>query len=479
MKKILIVDDIDENLYLLRKLLEGNGYTVDEARNGIEALARAQADPPDMIISDILMPEMDGFTFCSIVRKDETLKHVPFIFYTATYTDAKDEKLALRMGADAFIVKPTEPEEFMRRVEAILQADNNGKLVSPQKQNVDDEVILKEYNEVLIRKLEHKMLELEKVNKELEAEIEARKQAEKSLRDSEEKFKAIANYTVDWESWFGPDGKYLWVNRGVEQITGYSAEEILSMPNFITSMIAEEDRAMFTSQFKDAIKGSRGENYEFRYVHKNGSILWMSISWQPIFDEKGTALGIRISGRDITERKRIDDALVESELRYRILADSGQALIWTSGLDKKCDYFNKPWLAFTGRTLDQELGDGWVEGVHTDDLELCMDIYTTAFNRREPFSMVYRLRFHDGTYRWIQDDGKPRYDAKGDFIGYIGHCLDFTERKQAEEENRSKLNELQRWYAATLDREDRVLEIKKEVNDLLKEAGRPIKYGGS
>jgi CheY-like chemotaxis protein len=129
MKRILIVDDIDENLYFLRALLKSHGYEVEEARNGKEAFPRAKAHIPDMIISDILMPEMDGFTFCSIVRKDETLKHIPFIFYTATYTDAKDEKLALGMGADAFIVKPTEPEEFMRRVEVILQADNNGKLV--------------------------------------------------------------------------------------------------------------------------------------------------------------------------------------------------------------------------------------------------------------------------------------------------------------------------------------------------------------
>jgi CheY-like chemotaxis protein len=182
MKRILIVDDMDENLYLLRALLEGHGYEVEEARNGNEALSRAKAHTPDMIISDILMPEMDGFTFCTIIKKDEQLRQVPFIFYTATYTDERDEKLALTMGADAFIVKPTEPDEFMRRVEAILQANINGKLVSPQKQNVDDEVILKEYNEVLIRKLEHKMLELEKVNKELEAEIEARKQAEEEIQ---------------------------------------------------------------------------------------------------------------------------------------------------------------------------------------------------------------------------------------------------------------------------------------------------------
>lgn len=128
--------------------------------------------------------------------------------------------------------------------------------------------------------------------------------------------------------------------------------------------------------------------------------------------------------------------LQESEHHYRTLADSGHALIWTSGPDKKCDHFNNPWLAFTGRTLEQEMGDGWTEGVHPDDLSRCIMRYTSAFDRRETFSMIYRLRRHDGEYRWIQDEGCPRYDTHGNFLGYIGHCLDITERIQAGEEIR-------------------------------------------
>ncbi|MCK9299591.1 MAG: PAS domain S-box protein, partial [Methanoculleus sp.] len=105
----------------------------------------------------------------------------------------------------------------------------------------------------------------------------------------------------------------------------------------------------------------------------------------------------------------------------------------TSGLDANCDYFNEPWLAFTGRTLEQELGDGWTEGVHPDDLSRCIETYLDAFARRERFSMAYRLRRHDGEYRWIQDDGSPRYDTHGNFLGYIGHCLDVTEQRRMEE----------------------------------------------
>jgi len=136
---------------------------------------------------------------------------------------------------------------------------------------------------------------------------------------------------------------------------------------------------------------------------------------------------------DNKARKFAEAQLLERELQYRTLADSGQALIWASGTDKLCNYFNKVWLEFTGRSLEQEQGNGWTEGIHPDDLPHCVDVYVSAFERREKFSMDYRLRHHDGEYRWIQDDGCPRYDSNGVFVGYIGYCLDISERKHAEE----------------------------------------------
>ena len=135
----------------------------------------------------------------------------------------------------------------------------------------------------------------------------------------------------------------------------------------------------------------------------------------------------------IGERDRARQVLSESEQQYRTLADSGQAMIWTAGTDALCNYFNRVWLEFTGRPLEQELGNGWAEGVHSDDVQQCLDIYLHAFEKRDKFSMDYRLRRHDGSYRWLQDDGCPRYDSEGRFLGYIGYCLDVTERKRANE----------------------------------------------
>jgi len=125
--------------------------------------------------------------------------------------------------------------------------------------------------------------------------------------------------------------------------------------------------------------------------------------------------------------------LRESEQRFRLLADSAPVLIWQSDEDKLCYYFNKSWLEFTGRTLEQEQGNGWAELVHPDDYQRCLDVYVTAFDRRESFSMEYRLRRHDGEYRWLIDTGVPRYTGDKTFLGYIGSCVDITERKQIED----------------------------------------------
>ncbi len=135
----------------------------------------------------------------------------------------------------------------------------------------------------------------------------------------------------------------------------------------------------------------------------------------------------------VEERERTGHALRESEERFRLMADTAPALIWMSGTDKRCTYFNKPWLDFTGRSMDSELGNGWVEGVHADDLRTCLDTYTQAFDRREEFRMEYRLRRHDAEYRWVLDIGVPRFDQETSFAGYIGIAVDVTESKQAEE----------------------------------------------
>jgi PAS domain S-box-containing protein len=136
---------------------------------------------------------------------------------------------------------------------------------------------------------------------------------------------------------------------------------------------------------------------------------------------------------DLIDRKQAEDALRHSEQRFRVITDASPVLVWMSGTDKLCYYFNKGWLEFVGRTLEQEAGNGWAENVHPGDFDRCLQIYVSCFDKREPFKMEYRLRHHTGQYRWILDCGVPRYGPDGTFEGYVGGCLDIHDKKEAAE----------------------------------------------
>ena len=172
--KILVVDDKEENRYLLETLLRGNGFISDTATNGKEALKLLRSGKVDMIISDILMPVMDGFQLCRECKADEELKDIPFVFYSSTYTDKRDKKFALNLGADKYILKPIDPEEFMKMIRGVIADAAKGKL-KPKKPLLEkEEEVFKLYSERLVNKLEKKMLELEE-------EITERKGAEERL----------------------------------------------------------------------------------------------------------------------------------------------------------------------------------------------------------------------------------------------------------------------------------------------------------
>ena len=178
MTQVLIVDDQEQNLYLLQVLLGTYGYAVRSARNGIEALEMARREAPDLIITDILMPGMDGFSLCRAWMADEHLRRVPLVFYTATYTDAQDEAFALSLGAARFIVKPAEPDAFVEAVRQVLANHAAQRLAPDEEPRPTDEPFYQQYNHALIRKLEAKMVQLEEANRALERDIAERKRAE-------------------------------------------------------------------------------------------------------------------------------------------------------------------------------------------------------------------------------------------------------------------------------------------------------------
>jgi CheY-like chemotaxis protein len=182
MTRLLVVDDNDQNRYMAEVLFAGHGYQVASAANGLEALEKAREAPPDLIVTDILMPVMDGFALCREWKKDQRLRSIPFIFYTATYTDPEDKKFGLSLGADRFFVKPLSPETLTAGVEEVLREYRERSPESPVNPVPAEDVYLKKYNQALFHKLEDKLTQLETANRSLEMEIREREVAEEKMR---------------------------------------------------------------------------------------------------------------------------------------------------------------------------------------------------------------------------------------------------------------------------------------------------------
>ena len=270
-------------------------------------------------------------------------------------------------------------------------------------------------------------------------DITQRKSIEEALRESEARYNAFINATKDLMFVKDAQSRYLTINTATESYFNRPREEILGK----TDKDLMDEQSAYGCSLSDIQARNSGS---IVVSEETAAGRTYETTKFPLALGSGQQ-GIGAIIRDITVHKQAVAAIVENELRYRTLADSGQALIWTAGLDKKCNYFNKIWLDFTGRPLSAELGDGWAEGVHPEDFHRCLETYVTSFDRRQPFSMEYRLRHHSGEYRWLQDDGTPRFDSEGNFIGFIGHCLDISERKHAEEEReklQQKLNQAQK-----------------------------------
>ncbi len=255
-------------------------------------------------------------------------------------------------------------------------------------------------------------------------------------RAAEEQLRLILESSAD--GIFGADlqGNVTFVNPATEKLLGYSANYLLGRPMHTTFHHHPDGQAHAEAEcpIRTCLDGQD-------LVRVDDDVFWradgiglpVSYAARPMYRD-GEIMGLVVSFADITERKKADAALRESEARFRHLAEAAPVLIWMSGLDKLCYYFNRGWLDFSGRKLEQEVGYGWTEGVHPEDRAYCLDIYTTAFDARQPFAMEYRLRRFDGEYRWLLDNGVPRWDDHANFLGYIGCCSDITDIKQAMED---------------------------------------------
>lgn len=306
MKKVLIVDDVAENRYILEKVLGGHQMEVMSAQNGQAALDKAYANPPDLIISDILMPVMDGYTLCKIWKSDDHLKNIPFIFYTATYTDPKDETFAKNLGADLFIIKPQEPNVIIETIKEIIEKDHV--VQSAQYQPLGSEMeFFRQYNEILFRKLEKKVLDLELLNRRLNQEIEKHKQTEEKLFKLSQSIEEspVAFVLMD------VNGNLEYVNPQFFRISGYAPRNMIGL-----NVKSLQPTGSQTDDFQEAWESVGADNIwrgEMQIKKQDGECFWAYLTLLPLKNPEGHVNSMMMIMEDTSEKRQLEAQLIQSQ----------------------------------------------------------------------------------------------------------------------------------------------------------------------
>ncbi len=271
-------------------------------------------------------------------------------------------------------------------------------------------------------------------------DIEDLKRAQEEVLKQTARLDELFEQTPEAVAVLSADGRIVRINKEFTRMFGYEPAEVLERP--VNDLIVPERFVESAREYNRRLKSGDRVEVETVRRRKDGNDVHVSLLAVPVTAASGEQVANYAIYRDITERKRAEERLLESEVRFQAIADTAPVMIWTTGTDGLCNYFSKPWLDFTGRTMEQEVGMGWTEGVHADDVQGCLDGFLPAFQARKPFRMEYRLRRADGEYRWVDESGIPRYTPGGEFAGYIGCNIDITDRKRAEEE-RERLRQVQ------------------------------------
>lgn len=300
---------------------------------------------------------------------------------------------------------------------------------------------------ILCLRRNHYEAELRRVNDRIERQVAERTQELALARDklaachevAVAKLAAIVMSSDDAIIGKSLDGTIMSWNAGAEAVFGYPPAEVLGQS--ISRLILSDGPDAVSAMLARIAEGGHVRNIETMGIRKDGRRIDLSLTLSPVKDHDGVVIGASTIARDITERKRIESALRESEARFHMMADTAPVMVWMAASDGRLTFVNRQWLEFRGRTLAEELGAGWLDGLYPADRERCVDTFHRALRAEQAFSMEYRVRRADGLFRWVVNTGVPRRDHNGGLAGFIGSALDLTERKEIEDQLRKALKE--------------------------------------
>jgi PAS domain S-box-containing protein len=459
---ILIVDDTAANRKVLRVTLEAAGLSVVEAENGVEALALLDRERVDAIISDILMPRMDGYRFCHEVRRHKRHKSIPFIFYTNTYTSPADEKLGLGVGAQSFVRKPATTDVILRALETAAGTP----VAAPATTSVLEIDLLTDYNERLVAKLEEKNIELEQRTYELE---KAQSQLQHFVAKS-----PVVIYALDVE---GETASPAWLSENISALTGYDVRSALQ-PNWWMEHLHPEDRDRVVANTPKIFQSDQSSS-EYRVRRQDGSYVWIQDDRRLIRDPKGKPVEILGSWLDVSERKRVEQQLL---LQSTALEAAANAILVTDGKGVIL-WVNRAFTALTGYTAEEVRGKTprvLKSGKH--DRAFYANLWETILSGNN-WRGEFINRRKDGSLFHGEHTITPVRSEGGAITHFAGIMDDITRRREIEEELKRRAEalaksnaELARFNRLAVGRELRMVELKQQVNELCQQLGKPPVY---
>ncbi|OPY71525.1 MAG: Cyclic di-GMP phosphodiesterase response regulator RpfG [Syntrophorhabdus sp. PtaU1.Bin058] len=442
MATVLIVDDNAENLYLLETLLRGNGFNVTTATNGAEALESARKTLPDIIISDILMPVMDGFSLCRQWKADEQLKHIPFVIYTATYTEPKEERFATDLGADRFLIKPQEPEVLMQVLAELVEKRHTAVSLKPLGEEME---FFRQHNEILFNKLEKKMVDLEIANQRLKKNEEDLQKNEVFLDGIIENIPHMI-FVKEAETL-----RFVRFNKAGEELLGQNRQDLIGKNDY--DLFPKEQADFFTGNDRKVLESKQmvdipEEPIETRKL--GGRIV--HTKKVPIIERQGRMQYLLGISEDITERKQMEDALRRSEEKYRGIFENAVMGIFRTTPEGRFLSINPAGARMYGYESREEMMQLVTDMahqiyVHPEDRQRFKDLIGGRGSVEDFEAEHYRK---DGSRIWVSMNARVIRDASGAVLHYETTSQNITGRKRVEEELRQTLEKLRKNLIGTI-----------------------------